>query len=398
MAIETMETTSWGQRLRQSMGSVVLGGMLAASMLGMLFWNEGRAVHRAQALDEGAGAVRAAELARFDPRNEGQLVHVSGPLRTAAALTDPVLGVQAPAVRLERAVEMFQWVEERSTEKDVALGGSETQRTRYSYRTEWKASAQDASKFQQPAGHSNPPLRMERAALVVPSATLGIWSLGSPVLQTLGDWQPWAVPAAQLPAVQQALQKVLGANTRVHAIPEGLFVGANPAQPQVGDYRIRYRRVPVQTISIVAKQSGTSLVAYPTRNGQPLLLTQSGSVPAQAMFTTAHEDNSTLSWVLRAVGLGLLMLALQWVLRPLSVLASVVPMLGTLVAWGTGTVAAVLGLLLGALTISVAWLVYRPWVSLTVLVLAAAVAAALVWRKRRKARAHVPATMPQPQG
>jgi hypothetical protein len=96
------------------------------------------------------------------------------------------------------------------------------------------------------------------------------------------------------------------------------------------------------------------------------------------------------------VGFVLMWIAIFLVLQPLKIVASVVGVLGDLVGVGVGLVA-----LLGAATfstaiIATAWLVYRPLLGGSLLVVAAAAATGLfiLWQRRTATRRA--ATMPLP--
>src|ERR1700678_565941 len=116
-----IEYTGMGSRLGKSCLGVVIGIVLFLISFPLLFWNEGRAVHRARTLAEGKAAGVDVSPDKVDEANEGKLVHVSGeatpaepPLET---LTDPVFGVSAKALELKRTVEIYQWTETTKTEK-----------------------------------------------------------------------------------------------------------------------------------------------------------------------------------------------------------------------------------------------------------------------------------------
>ena len=82
----------------------------------------------------------------------------------------------------------------------------------------------------------------------------------------------------------------------------------------------------------------------------------------------------------------MMLIGLSMVLKPLSVLADVIPFLGDLVGMGTSAVAFLVALACWLVVIAVAWLVYRPVLGILLLVAAAAVVFLLL-QKRKKAKA-----------
>jgi hypothetical protein len=77
---------------------------------------------------------------------------------------------------------------------------------------------------------------------------------------------------------------------------------------------------------------------------------------------------------------------LSMILKPLSVLADVLPILGDIVEMGMGIVAGLVALVCSLVTIAIAWLFYRPILGGILL----AVAGFLVWKliqKRKAAKA-----------
>jgi hypothetical protein len=84
-------------------------------------------------------------------------------------------------------------------------------------------------------------------------------------------------------------------------------------------------------------------------------------------------------------GLAGLWIGLAMVLAPLKVLADVVPPLGRLAGVGVGLVALLVAAVVGMLTVSVAWLAYRPLVGIVLIVAAGGLL--LVMRHLAKRRA-----------
>ena len=156
MAIEEVTTESWGSRLGSSFKGVLTGGVLFIAAIPLLFWNEGRAVKTAKALEEGeAACVSLPSPDSIDPKYEGKLVHLTGNAVTQDTLTDGLFpGISLKAIELSRRVEYYQWVESESTREEKQVGGSVKKITTYSYSKKWVSQPEDSSSFKE-AGHDN---------------------------------------------------------------------------------------------------------------------------------------------------------------------------------------------------------------------------------------------------
>lgn len=362
---------SWFSRIGNSFAGVLIGLALIVGMIVLLFWNEGRAVQTEKALAEGAGAVVLVENAPVDPANEGKLIHVSGPVVTGQVLTDDAFGISAEGIRLVRSVEMYQWVESESSEKKQTLGGGEETVTTYTYTKAWKEGRVDSSEFKQPDNHQNPQAALDSQTFQIDDGTLGDFALTESVLDQVGGAKDYPIKNAELDAITEA--NTLG--VPVALIDGTIVAGANPATPSVGDLKIAYQLIPLGDISVIAQQSGDSFAPYQTQAGDALQLVDNGVVAAPAMFKAAADENNLITWIIRGVGLLLLIFGFALVTGPLSVIASVVPFLGSIVGFGTGIIAWIMGLSVGTLTIAIAWFFYRPLLSLIII----AVGAALVF-------------------
>jgi hypothetical protein len=154
--VTEVTNTSWFARLGQAIVGVLMGLVFVVVSIGVLFWNEGRAIRTAQGLAEGAGIVRSVSADRVDPSNDGRLIHVTGMLSTAGAVSDPDFALRAQAVRLERHVEVYQWKEETHSETRTKFGGGEERTTTYKYVRTWSDKPIDSDRFKEPRGHTNP--------------------------------------------------------------------------------------------------------------------------------------------------------------------------------------------------------------------------------------------------
>src|SRR5256714_7249634 len=68
----------WLGRIGSSIKGVVVGGVLVVICVGVLFWNEGRAVNESKRIEEGQAACVPVDSAKVDAANEKKEVHISG--------------------------------------------------------------------------------------------------------------------------------------------------------------------------------------------------------------------------------------------------------------------------------------------------------------------------------
>ena len=121
------EVTSegWFSRIGASIKGILFGIIIIPVCAIVLWWNEGRAVTTAKSLKEGAAAVVNVSADTVDPANDKKLVHVTGEAAATAEVKDADLGLSLPALRLVRSEEIYQWIENKKTEKKEKIGGSE---------------------------------------------------------------------------------------------------------------------------------------------------------------------------------------------------------------------------------------------------------------------------------
>ncbi len=382
------ETTSqsWFSRIGGALTGVLVGLVLFIVSLVLLFWNEGRAVQTARSLTEGAGQVVEAAAGAIDPAFEGKLIHVTGPVTVQGQPADADFGVKAAGYALERKTEMFQWKETSSSETRKKLGGGEETVTTYHYDKVWSDRALDSGSFKRPDGHRNPPLPVNSRDFTVPSASLGAYALKGEDLSGLGRAEAVTPDSATAERLRSRLNKPVTASDTT------LFAGQDASNPQVGDLRVSWRVWSVSEASLIAQQNGRALTPYQTKAGDRLFLKASGVAPASAMFKEAQDENRIITWILRLVGLVLLFVAFALMFRILSVLADVVPIFGDIVGFGTSLIALLLTASIGALTIGIAWLYYRPLIGIAVIVVGLGVSVLVA--RLGKARQAKPSFLP----
>ena len=394
---------SWGSRLGNSFKGILFGLILFVVSFPLLFWNEGRTVHRARALAEGESAcVESGETP--DILLDGKLVHLTAEAVSDETLADDLFGVSVPGIRLRREVEMYQWEEDSKSTTKKNLGGSTDTTTTYSYRKGWQDTAVDSSSFHEPAGHENPAMPFGDETMEASAVRAGGFELAPSLISRIGGEQPlslggedrpFRVPFPAQTAVLGGILYIRPGEAAPAAQPapaDGVTNAAPPAvapapdfagAPRIGDLRVSFRHVPNHTVSIVAKQTGTRLGPYTTKNGAVELLSD-GERTAEEMFTSAKSANKMFAWLLRLVGFLVMLSGVRMVLGPLETLADVVPFIGRIVGFGTGIVAALVAVPCTLVTIAIAWFAYRPVLGISLLV-AAVAAVVLIGRRGRRA-------------
>lgn len=417
--VEVTQQKSWMDRMMEAIGGVLFG--LALFVLGfpLLAWNEYRSLQQELAIQEGE-EVCVRDVKPDTVSNDGKLIHTSGEATTTEAAKDELLGVSKVALKLRREVEMYQWEQEEKKEKRVTRPGKDDEVTIYTYRTAWKNRHEESNNFREPAGHHNPPMEYSSQQFLSPKVTLGAFTLSEPLVEKIpglsplpwddnlraglkdvvknssklsGEWLYYrkGAGAAEAPEPKPADPAPEGANPceapppaeggAETPKPEAAPADPNPAganfdtdKPEIGDYRIKYEVVMPHVVTIMATPKGDTLNIWQASNTYELgAEVADGTLTADQMFAKAHESNTLMTWILRVVGLAMLVIGLNLIFRPVAVLLDWIPFVGDLAKAGIFFFALAIGLALGFVTIAIAWIAVRPLIGIALLVAAVAV-------------------------
>ncbi len=367
---------SWFSRIGGAFKGILVGGLLFLLAFPLLFWNEGRAVKQRKSLEEGQSSVVSVSSEKVDPANDGKTIHMSGKAATDEVLHDPVFGVEANAVKFKRVVEVYQWKENQEKSTKKKLGGKTETTTEYTYTKEWATEPVNSGSFEKPDGHENPAeFPYKPTELVAKKVTLGAFVLSSGLISRMSDFKSLEVDKkAPVP------EDVGG---KVKATGGGFYIGKKPSKPKIGDARIKFLIVKPGDVSVISRQTGNTFEPVPTKAGNSIEMLKTGIHSAEAMFQEALAANKTMTWILRLVGFLIMGFGLSMVFRPLSVIADVVPFIGSVVGAGTGFVAFLIAAVLSLITIAVAWIAYRPVFGVILLAVAVGLVV-LIWMKMKK--------------
>jgi len=397
--------------IKNAIGGFFVGGAMFLAAFPVLFMNEGCAVRIAKSLDEGLGAVNANVPAEpLKPEFEGKLVHMSAPAETADILKDDRFGVEVNAVKLERTVEMYQWNERSRKGKN--------QRRIYDYDLKWRQGRIDSGRFHNKSGHINPGLPFKSQTQSAQNVTFGAHRLSDSLIARITGSKPLEAKLADIkePLRSRLLDTADGlylpaktapassrpAETTSPAAPAGDPATGDPATgdpagaadsgkrtavagrvaapaPQLGDVRVTFHAVYGDDVSIVSQQRGDTFQPFPTSVGLPVEMLSMGTVSAEQMFEDAKNANIIRTWAVRAGGAALMFFGVMLLFSPLTQFSDYVPILGNLVGGAVAVVAFLVAAGCSLITISLAWLYYRPLLGVPLLLLGVFCIAMLVY-------------------
>ena len=367
MAYTEKKTIGYGSRVKSSFGGIGTGFIMIIAATVLLWWNEGRAVKTAKMLDEAEGvAVHMTDVNTLDPQYQDKLVHANGTVITLDSLFDSDFQVGVKGMRLTRSVSYYQWVEHSSSSTEDKLGGSQEVTTTYTYSTEWVSSPINSSEFKDPQykSYNNGGVRrqVENKDFIAQSAKIGAYRLPENMISSF--------PRSNMMPLMLSIQ---GDSTSMHVKNNEIYFGANPNDPMVGDVRVEYRYIPAQNVvSLIAKVQGDTFTRFTAKNGKSFSSLVLGERSMEEMFESEKAGNNMLTWILRILGFIFVSAGLKQIFDFLSTLLKVVPFLASIMSWGVGLVCNVIAFAWTLIVVAIAWLFYRPLLSVCLLAIAGA--------------------------
>ncbi len=380
-------TTSFGQRIGNSFKGIIFGLILFAAGTGLLYWNEGRAVRTGDAINEAQLAtVSLPSIETIDTSFNKKMVHATGKAITKDVLKDPLTGVNVTAIALIRHVSYYQWVQSSSTKEVKNLDGSVEKTTTYTYAKKWTSSPVDSSNFKKPQGHNNTLiLDVTSKTWTAEHVNFGAYTLPDFLIHSIGGAEEFT-PVIDGEALEESLFSGRDADDEplVHVRQNILYLGEEPHDPDIGDMRITYSAKPQGDVSILARVHGNSFEKFLASNGETFYKLSMGVVSQDVMYQDAKDANSMFTWILRGVGIVMVVMGLNMIIAPLVTIASIVPLLGDIFGAGAGLVASLLGVAWSFIIIAIAWIRFRPILGISLLSIAAVLIVLLYLRGRNK--------------
>ncbi len=386
-------TTSYGERIGNSFKGIIFGIILFLAGTGLLYWNEGRAVRTGDAINEAQLATEnLPSIEKIDPSYNGKMVHATGRATTKDVLTDPVTNISVTAIGLIRNVTFYQWVENSSTKTTKNLDGSEEKVTTYTYEKKWTSRPISSANFKKAEQHKNSLItNLETQTWTADNVSFGAYALPKFLINSIGGAEIFT-PDIDTVALQERIFPDYESDdgdddTIVHVQQNILYLGEEPHDPDIGDIRITYSQKPQADISILARVNNNTFDQFLASNGTTFYQLNMGVIGADIMYQSAKDANSTLTWILRGVGIVMVVIGLNLLIAPFTVIASIIPLLGDLIGAGAWLAASLFGIAWSCIIIAIAWIRFRPLLGISLLILAVILIALLYVKGRSKRKA-----------
>ena len=369
--------SGYGSRLGDSLKGIVWGFVLLIGAIILLGWNENNFVEQKAALEETEWATIETSADKIDTSLDKSAIYINW--RTSSPdenpLVDDVFWVKSDDLKLMRRVEMYQWEEEEHTETHDEMGGGQTTETTYTYNKVWSENHIDSSNFYKSSQYVNPSWKYESETWVKDPIMLGAYILSDTFVKQLTEESKVNLADQEITAISWMQQN-----------ESQLYIGNDPANPEIWDLRITFYRVVPGNASAVGQQFQDTLRPYQTSNHRSIGLLEQDNVPVHEMFEHAHSANAMMTWILRALGFIMLWFGFKAIFGILEALAKVVPLFWDLVWAATGVVCFWLALIVWIVTIAIAWLAVRPVYGIVAIVLVVGIIAWMIYMKKKNPR------------
>ena len=395
MAYTETTTEGYGQRLSGSFKGIATGFLMFIVGTGLLFWNEGNFVKTKKSIQEAEGVtIHVDDVSNVDPALNGKLIHASAFANTEDVLTDGPFGISEKAIAISRKVEYYQYVEKSHSETKDKVGGGRETTTTYTYDKEWSSKPVQSNEFRDPQYRSSNFVltTVEAKSELAKNVTFGGYKLPPFIISSISgsipaeaklspdelrQWEKTIVQNRSEPGLGAA-----GAGQMAHVSGNVVYFGKSAAAPGIGDVRVTLSKILPADISIIAKVNGSTFEQYTAANKKTFSRVSMGTVSAESMFADAQSANSMMTWILRLIGVILVIGGLKAMFGILPALFNFLPFLSSIVNAGVGLVCGVVGFAWSLIIIAIAWLFYRPVIGIVLL----AIAIAGIWYLKKKSK------------
>eukprot|EP01066_Platyproteum_vivax_P010887 Platyproteum_vivax@DN4903_c0_g1_i1.p1 len=386
--VDVTTSTGFFGNMKNALCSMILGFLMVPAAIGILGWNENRAVCTSRAIDVGFSSAKTAPCDAKPADFNDNPVFLACPLENLPKIlgnahfntnNDISSAFEVVGTCMQQQVAAYQCVEIKHTTKRRNSKGGYTTTTTYTYSLQWARSQQTfqcshcSSERSRICGTTtNPasyPVSLGDKTAYGKGAQAGTFGLPESLLKlvpcdrTLGATGNWTVPSNE--TTSQPPPSLKFDNTRL----SGSSVQTCFGSAKVGCMTVNYKSNSAKTVSILSKwKNGTfePWVApnYWTCTGWTLHKLKTGILTRDEFKNQLVSENTGFTWGMRMCGIFLMLIGFLAITKPIAALPTIIPCIGNFIANAVScilfVVSLILTLILSGLTIGIAWAIVRP--------------------------------------
>lgn len=343
-------------------GNSIVGGLILLLIgVGLLWWNEGNNVRNLQSVSEGMKNYTDIKSSKIDSKYDGKLVATSGKISVTGTLTDDEFNVSSDKAALLRKVEMYQWTEDCDSDNNCT------------YEKEWSDKLIDSSEFTN-SGHENPDSFLyESEKYISDDVKLGTFTLPDKLVSKLSTDKKI-----------KDLSEEVATNHSMTLTNNNYYTNVVDGKAEIGNIRISFYENNTKVASVLAMQTDDTFKIYKTKKGKDLFRIYEDNYNGYDMLMMITKQNNFSKWLFRIIGILFTMGAISSLFSPLTSLMEKIPVLGSIVNGATSTISFVIGLAISLIVIAIAWLRFRPIVSIIILLVVIALIVLLKFYSQKK--------------
>lgn len=413
MGIQEIGKFGQGNKVSNSLASIGFGFVLLIVGTILLWWNEGRTIKNTNMLNEAQSvAVHVDNLESIDPNINGQLIHASAMADTKEVLKDNNFGIQDIAIRLTTKVEYYQMEENKEQETNAS---NETIIT-YSYKEVWTNEPINSNDFNDNSLKKANSIitKIDSEDHIATNVNFGAYTLPDFIINQISNssddisiniskeieniWNNKLLNKADS-SINNKLHNdstkiendtnIIN-NNLIHVVGGNvIYLGSNPNSPKIGDVRITYTIIKPTIISIIAKVNGNTFEKFIDKNGNSFTSVSMGTISKDEMFASEHSSNGITAWLLRILGILIIIGGLRGIFSFISSILNFIPFLSSIANAGIGLICTILGIVWSLNVIAIAWIFYRPLLAVSLLAVIIALIVLLIVKGKKATKAKI---------
>lgn len=385
----------------------IIGTMLFIFSFILLWKNERAYVITCHRLDMELEECICLDSNFFSTDHDGHLVFVEGSTSCDEILYDkdfPSI-TAANVVKMVKMVEMYQWKENHHRENN---------HDHYDYSLVWSESFIDSSNFHNNSGHQNSMMNFIRKSEEIygKDVHLGEYFLSDDLKKLTKNKAPMTLTTEMTErADTKIVSEVKNLSKEMYAQGDYIYIVKDKFQQTCGDLRIKFFEVKCGPTAVVAQQSGKSFVKHLIEGTEEERVHENDELcdssqgccyncwtflckvanklahpiteilwifekvmgSKEAVFKEVTKEHEVRRNWLRLLGWVCSWLGICIFFAPLYTLLDAIPLFGSLLSTLAGWICLIFGLIVGTvlsvITICLAWLFYRPLISISLIVL-----------------------------